>query len=126
MQTPPTGGYTVSVMLDRRPWLLRLAAPLLVLGATLAAPIPGCDTDAERHETGGGPGYPCYFHQDCEAPLLCSETLAASFPVCTGTALEGEPCGATVACLWRRNEVGLPLACVAGRCAFPNDDPDAR
>ncbi len=103
----------------------RSAPPLarLALGLTstllVALAFGACVEPAtiERHE--GGSGYACYFDEDCAAPLICEETLAAQFPVCTGTALLGEPCGAEVACAWVRDEQGLPLSCVSGVCEWP-------
>ncbi|MGM0576349.1 MAG: hypothetical protein ACQEXJ_11515 [Myxococcota bacterium] len=89
----------------------------------LAMAFAGCDAGGEaptRHE--GGPGYPCYFDADCTSPLLCDDTPAAEFPVCTGTAGEGDPCGPGVACAWIRDERGLPLQCGAdGTCSFPEE-----
>ena len=84
--------------------------------------VVGCmEVDGlDRHE--GGPGYACYFDADCALPLVCEETPAAVFPVCTGTALPGQSCGGDVACAWLRDTRGLPLACSsAGLCEWPAD-----
>lgn len=85
--------------------------------------LAACDTadpDFTLHR--GWLGYPCYFDQECLAPLVCETTPSAATPVCTGTALHDEPCGPSIGCAWIRDERGLPLECAAGgRCLYPGE-----
>jgi hypothetical protein len=94
----------------------------IAITAALLAATSGCIEDPEpRHQ--GGPGFGCYFDADCSTPLICEETPAAAFPVCTGTALPGDACDAQVACAWLRDPDGLPLACADdGVCRFPTSE----
>ena len=69
----------------------------------------------------GGPGYPCEAHEACTSPLLCLNVPDVTFPVCTGSALEGEACSADTACAWLRDPRGLPLTCLDATCQYPPD-----
>ena len=100
-----------------------LVTPLL---AALVLAAVGCVPGdlPPRHQ--GGPGYQCYFDEDCTTPLICGESPSAVFPVCTGTALPGEACDADTACAWLRDPDGVPLRCGGdGLCAFDVDAVEA-
>lgn len=98
----------------------KIAACVWLVLALLSAPA-GCQeySDPADERTTGGPGFPCFFDQDCSAPLFCGETQGARFEVCTGGQSEGDACNGALACAWIRDERGLPLECIAGKCAFP-------
>ncbi len=97
-----------------------------LMGLLVAGALAACTEDFEFPSKGGGPGYPCYFDEDCAmgAGFLCDDVQGAPFPVCTGTSLEGEPCSQTVACAYVRDERGLPLQCGPDwTCVFPGAAP---
>ncbi len=124
---PSSGGVASAAVLALPPPL----GPAVTLRASVLAALLGLGLPGGCADPGPGfellegwRGYPCYFDEECLAPLHCNETPAAPTPVCTGTALEGEVCGEGVACAWLRDELGLPLWCGEdGHCAFPEVEP---
>ena len=92
-----------------------VSACVLYLGACL-------NTDSDVTRDSGNRGYPCYFDDDCNAPLTCERTLAAPTPVCSGSAGPGHSCSGAVACAWMRDDRGLPLRCGDdGTCGFGSE-----
>jgi hypothetical protein len=82
-----------------------------------------CDSGGQLARHRGGPGYSCFFDTDCLEPLVCESTPSAEFPVCTGLMLEGDACQIAYDCAWIRDDLGLPLSCLAeGVCGFVSKD----
>ena len=102
--------------MNAKPTSLLCGLLAIALAVTLQSCMDGAHT---AHQ--GAHGYPCDAHGDCEAPLLCLDVPDVTFPVCTGSALEGEACSEATACAWIRDDRGLPLSCVAAACEFPAD-----
>jgi hypothetical protein len=93
---------------------------LPLLSTALAVLLSGClDGALSPHQ--GDRGYACESHEACLEPLLCLNVPDVSYPVCTGSALQGEGCAGDTACAWVRDLRGLPLTCVDDRCQFPDD-----
>lgn len=106
----------------------RRSSPRTLVSVAMVAALALCaaactDDPPTRHQ--GSAGYGCYFDADCLGALVCAQTTAAEFPVCTGHALEGDSCSEAAPCAWIRDSRGLPLSCEVGMCAFPPDDLDA-